>query len=94
MDSHPLYLDCFQDGGKVGDHLFVNFEIAFVLIQAYNLALGTHEGRASGPLMSRDDWDQKLRQSGFSGIEICMPQVEEYARFSVVLASKSSIGFS
>ena len=90
MDLPPLYLDCFQDGGKVSSHSALTFRPAFELVCAHNIAIGTHDGRVGGPLVSRGDWDQKLRQAGFSRADICMPQVEEYARFSVILTSKAS----
>ncbi|KAI9689369.1 MAG: Type I Iterative PKS [Bathelium mastoideum] len=49
---------------------------------------GAHEGRIDGPLISRSEWDKKLRSCGFSGAEVCIPLVEEYHQFSTIITTK------
>ncbi|KAH9897328.1 putative polyketide synthase [Xylariomycetidae sp. FL2044] len=35
--------------------------------------LGQEEGRKEGPSLSEDEWDKVLKDTGFSGVQVCVP---------------------
>ncbi|KAI9695597.1 MAG: Type I Iterative PKS [Bogoriella megaspora] len=37
----------------------------------------TEEGRSHGPLMSKSDWDSLLQRSGFTGVNLALPDYED-----------------
>jgi NADPH:quinone reductase-like Zn-dependent oxidoreductase/malonyl CoA-acyl carrier protein transacylase/SAM-dependent methyltransferase len=51
--------------------------------------LGADEGRTHGPTLTEDSWDDLLRGSGFSGLDICLrdfPDMEDYM-YSVMVTT-------
>lgn len=52
---------------------------------------GTEDDRQKGPLYSRSEWDVRLKETGFTGIEACVPDhAEEHQHTLSLLVSRTA----
>ncbi|RYP74561.1 hypothetical protein DL769_003988 [Monosporascus sp. CRB-8-3] len=55
--------------------------------------LGQEEGRKEGPSLSEEEWDKVLKETGFSGVQVCVPDYPDVNDRVYSVMTATAVGF-